>query len=493
MFTHMVRPSRKRLATLAIALLSIGTILSTSLPRIAAAATGPAPVLQASYAGAADDQTDPASATIAASPKEEIQLINSDYDIMTPAGKGKIGTLSSLTGTSGVFLSDPQIIWDASSNRFYYSLFENRGTTTPDEGLAWGFSKTADPKTASDFCSYFNGFNYGSTSFPDRQSLGDTTNFLLIGSNRYATSNEALMGSDLAWITKPPAGNTCPAATSFGSGIQSLKNPDGTTAPYTPTPARQVDSSTTGWVSATPSYLGGNSLTLMSVTKNPITGAAVIGTPTSVTVPSYSAPPSAPQAGTTISGQTAPMLETRIYLTQVIMAYDPRVGHDALWTAHTIAGGAGAEERWYEINPASASLDQIGTVSDPTLYVFNGTISPDRVVKAKKTAYGSSAIINVSTSSSTSYPAIQMASTIDGQPESSLMMVKQSVGPDVDFTCFNPQSPTCRWGDYSGATPDPNAPLKAAYGEVWLSNEWNTPDVDDNTPVWQTTVYKAQP
>jgi chitodextrinase len=420
-----------------------------------------------------------------------MELVNSSYTIMNRSGAGMSGPLSSLGGgTSGTFISDPQVIWDASSNRFYFSLFENRGTSTPNEGIAWGFSKTATPNSASDFCSYFNNFNYGATSFPDRQSLGDTQNFLLVGSNRYSTSSQALMGSDVAWITKPPAGNTCPAASSFGSGIQSLKNPDGT-APYTPTPSREVDGSTTGWIVATPSYVSGNSLTLFSVTKNSSTGQAVISAPASVTVPAYSYPPSAPQAGKTVSGSPAPPLETRIYLTQVIAAYDPRLGHIDLWTAHTIAGGAGSEVRWYEINPLANVLDQTGTVSSPTLYVFNGTISPDRLVNGSNSAYGNNALINVNTSSLTTYPAIQMVSSLNGQPESGLVMVKQSTGANIDYTCFEPGATSCRWGDYSGATPDPGASTKGLTGGVWSANQWNIPDINDSTPVWRTTIFNV--
>jgi len=32
-----------------------------------------------------------------------------------------------------------------------------------------------------------------------------------------------------------------------------------------------------------------------------------------------------------------------------------------------------------------------------------------------------------------------------------------------------------RWGDYSGATPDPGASLTAAHGAVWLTDAWTSP------------------
>jgi len=488
-FKRVIRPS----ATLACLALSLGLLNVASISPLVTAATPNPPAITAQYPGVYSSNTDPASATIAASPTQEMELVNSKYMIANRSGvvSGK-GAINQLIGGGNVFLSDPQVMWDPQTSRFYFSLFENAGTTTPDEGLVWGFSKTSTPSSATDFCSYFDTFNYGSTSFPDRQSLGDTKNFLLIGSNRYSTSNETLMGSDVAWITKPPAGDTCPLASSFGTGIQSLANPDGS-APYTPTPARQVDNSSTGWILATPSYVSGNSLTLFNVTKNSSTGQATISAPTSVPVANYSYPPSAPQAGKTMSGNPAPPLETRIYLTQAYMAYDPRIGQLALWTAHTIAGGAGSEVRWYEINPSNATVDQYGTVSDPNLYVFNGTIAPDRVVNGSTAAFGNNAIINVSTSSLTSYTAIQMATTINGQPDSSLTMVQQSTGSDVDYTCFDPSINTCRWGDYSGNTPDPGAPTNKAYGAVWSSNEWNVPDINDNTPVWRTIIWHSKP
>lgn len=457
------------------------------------AATPSSPRITALYPGVHSDKNSPPSPTIAASPTEEMELTNLKYEIANRSGVvSSDGTIATLFHVGNVFLSDPQVMWDPSTKRFYISIFENAGTTTSKAGIAWGFSKAAKPTGPSDFCTYFNTFNYGSTSFPDLEKLGDTSDFLLITSDRYATSNEDIEGSDVSWITKPPAGHTCPPPSSFETGIQPLVIPGGA-PPYGPVAARQIDSSSTGWIVTTPSYVSASTLTLFSVTRDPTNGKAIIGAPSSVPVSSYSSPPNAPQAGTTIAGNPAPPLETLIYLAQAYLAYDPRLGHVALWTAQTIAGGAGSEVRWYEINPASNSLDQYGTVSDPNLYVFNGTIAPDRIVNGKVTAFGSDAIINVNTSSSTTYPAIEMTSTVDGQPDSPLVQVKQSTGTYVDFTCFEPGWSSCRWGDYSGTAPDPGASTHGTEGAVWSSNEWNIPDINDETPVWRTTIWRSRP
>ena len=475
-------------------LLGFGILANWNTLSAAGSTSLASPTVNAFYPGVGNGDNSPPDTTIAASPSEEIELTNTNYRVVK-RGHATVGTMAALFDAKGFFLSDPQIIWDPLTERFYISMLENHGTSAPDDGLAWGFSKTPDPSSSADFCHYFNPFNYGSTSFPDRESLGDTSNFLLIGSNRYPISGTlptGTDGADVAWISKPPAGTACPVSSAFSSGIKGIANPDGSWA-YTPNPARQVDSSSTGWIAATTSYASANTLTLFEVTYNAVSKSIVIGAPKLVSVPEYSSPPSAPQDGKSRAGAAAPNIETSIFLTQVTEAYDPRAGKTVLWTAHTIAGGAGSEVRWYEIDPQSRLLEQVGTISDPNLWIFNTAIAPDRVVNGQSRAFGSSAVITVDTSSAHTFVAMQMVSVVGGGPQSGLVMVKQSVGPNVDFSCFEPNQPYCRWGDYPGDVPDPGSPLTAKHGNVWLANQWNITDINDNTPVWQTSIWNANP
>src|SRR5439155_895059 len=124
----------------------------------------------------------------------------------------------------------------------------------------------------------------------------------------------------------------------------------------------------------------------------------------------------------------------------------------AVWVAHSVLGSAGAQVNWYEINPLplqTPSLFQSGVVSDPNLYVFNPGISNDRACDLSGCAHGDNMVLGVSTSSSTAFPASQMVSKVGAGAQSALVVVKQSTTFDNDFTC----APTCRWGDYGGATP----------------------------------------
>jgi hypothetical protein len=213
-------------------------------------------------------------------------------------------------------------------------------------------------------------------------------------------------------------------------------------------------------------------------------GTPAISAAMPISVPAYSVPADGQQPGT---GDTLDTMDTR--LKHAVAGIAPNIGTNvtAIWTSHTVLGGAGAEERWYEINTSGTpSLAQSGKASSTSLYVFNGGISPDRANDGTSGAYGGNMVMGFNTSSSSQYPAIQMVSKRGASAQSAFVSVRQSTGATIDFTC----GPTCRWGDYSGATPDP---VIGAGGQVWLSGEWNRPSIDGSTPTWATWNWAAAP
>jgi hypothetical protein len=153
-----------------------------------------------------------------------------------------------------------------------------------------------------------------------------------------------------------------------------------------------------------------------------------------------------------------------------------------------VFGGAGAQERWYEIDPETASTFQHGVVSNPSLYVWNGAISPDRANDGVSAAFGDSMAMSVSTSSSTTYPAIRFVWKKGTNSQTALNMLLRSPGPNQDSSC----SP-CRWGDYSGATADPAADQSGPAGRVWLANQWNVASTSRSGTDWRTWVFSVQP
>ena len=356
--------------------------------------------------------------------------------------------------------------------------------------LNFGFSTTATPTLSlSSWCRYSVGF--GST-VPDYPKLGDTKDFLLIGTNNFNASG-SFTGSTIFWFTHPPSGTSCPAATTFKTGLTgNLKNANGTAA-FTPVPANQTDSSSTGWAVARPASIpsaGATFLTLFKVTKSSTGTATIPTTGTSVPVTAYKVPASAPQPGTMFTLDT---LDARP--TQAVTGVDPKHGSvTALWTQHTVFGGAGAQVRWYEINPATHALIQHGTISSTSLYTFNGAISPDRRVNGSTAKFGGDMVIAVNQSSTSALPALRVASKVGTNAISGLQLMATSNAADTGFDCTVNTTPNlCRWGDYAGASADPASPTTGTTGAVWGSSMLAASGGSSSSAGWTTRNFAVKP
>lgn len=423
-----------------------------------------------------------------------IQTINSAVRIINRSTKATIaeGTLNQLAGNaSNVNSFDPQIIWDPTTNRFYYAMDSIFSATS--NKIAWGFSKTASPSNVtSDWCHY--SYGYG-TPFPDYPKLGDSQYFIIVGVNVFANNDTGgFVGSDIVAISKPANGaiTTCPASTTFKAGRKvNLRDSTGVQA-FTPVPSNQIDNNTTGYVVARSLNLPSTRLWFFNVTRNSSTGAPVFGAARGVTVASYTAPPNATQPTFT---QLIDTLDGRN--TQAVQAVNPSRGTvQSFWTQHTIANGSASALRWYEINPAPATPTVLrsGTIAGgPGSFVFNGAIAPDRKKLGGAVAFGNSFVENHNVSSRVNNigPRIIVGSSFNGGAIA-FRMIADGVGPYRDFSCPS-TGDICRWGDYAAATPDP-VPTTSGRGEVWGTNQFsgvtNPPAGGVN---WRTRIFAVQP
>lgn len=463
-----------------------GHAVSGAQPNVSAFA----PVINVSFQGQGATLFSPSDANGAIGTTEYVETVNTSVGVYDRTGT-LLSTNDQATWTGNANAAgDAEVIWSPTDQRFYASMLSfNILTGNPPYLLLFGFSKGPSPTAApTDWCFYQSSFGgrYGS-NLPDYPKLGQTADFFLMGVNTFHFSNGSFtyIGSDVAWVSKPSAGmiTVCPDISSLKTGVKKgLKNADLTLA-ATPVPANQTDSSHVGWVVANEDPGAGTStvLSLFRVSKNATTGNAIIaGKGKTITVSAYSVPPSAPQQGTS---NTLDTLDAR--LTNCVSGIDPSHGKTAvgLWTQHTVAasaGGLGSEVRWYEINPATATLFQSGVVNNQNLYAFNGAVSPNRNGTTQQ--FGSNMVLGFNTSSSTTLPAAQMVSKIGANPQSGFVLVATSTAADNDFTC----SPTCRWGDYSGASPDP----ASSTGNVWFSVMLNG---SVGNPSWTTENWEATP
>jgi hypothetical protein len=227
-------------------------------------------------------------------------------------------------------------------------------------------------------------------------------------------------------------------------------------------------------------------LSVIRVTKD-ASGNAVFSSPALIAVPPWETAPPASQQGTSLLLDAG---DSRLH--QVVGAVDPsHDGRFALWNDQTVAGGAGAAIRWYEIDPVNNTVFQSGTVANSKLSVFYGAISPDRLVRGPVERFGDSMALTFNASSPTTHPAIWVVSKRPGKPQSTPALVKQSHVPYLPFACPEEK---CRWGDYSGAAPDPTASPSGRHGVVWGAAEWNGTNPNPaGGPGWRTWIFTASP
>ena len=415
-----------------------------------------------SWQGIEDAAHSPTDSTGTIGTSRYIELINSKvafYDRTNDAPLS-VGTLAALAGESGN-LFDPQMIWDPGTNRFYYVM--DNIVSSVDNRLEVGFSKTATPNSTADFCKYVVSTG---AEFYDYPKLGDSSNLWMVGANVFNSAGSFLR-SDVVALTKPAAGSTCPAATSFTLSFKKGLLHANASPAFTPLPVNQTDTSATGWI-VSAGFGSANFLSVFQVTKS-ATNTIVVGAAKTVSVTAFSTPANAVQKG---SANKLDSSDTR--LTNAVSAIDPSRGSGtsvAIWTQHTVFGGPGAQVRWYEINPTPATPVpfQSGTAGSSALFAFNGAIAPDRRANGASRQFGSSMVLGFNTSSSTQFINIVAVSKRGTNAQSGQEVIKAGTAAQTDFTCAGG---TCRSGDYGGASPDPASDTTKSDGVVWQTNQF---------------------
>ena len=379
------------------------------------------------------------------------------FDRNTLARVNSLDLASFVGAPSGLTTTDVQIQWDPQSNRWIYALI---GFQTGNNYVLFGWTKTADPTNLpGGWCRY--GVGTGS-SLNDYPKLGHDGNFITIGSNVYSDTlpTYPFVTANMWAIPKPLAGDTtCSSPVSawyFADATHLLHNADGSLA-FTPVPANTADGSSTGYI------VGAHDDTTAAQSKVMVwhfaSGPTLVADG-DIFVGSFSVPPSVPQPGTTYLLDS---LDGR--LTQAVQLRDPSAGGiEALWTQHTVAGAGGrAVVRWNEFVPSTLSVLQEGEIGSDTDHIFNAAISPssggsDAAVFYNRGSGSTLALIGAQT---------RQSSTPPGQMDAGEVVLGTSATFDQE-TLFQGNCTTapCRWGDYSGASPDPSNA-----GVVWGSNQ----------------------
>ncbi len=452
---------------------------SIGVPGIVGPKSGGVLTRQAAVPVAANQQgltaanSTPSDSTGAIGPRHYIETINAQVGLyertLTPAGSPVQLTRFVGAGAGGSVF-DPQIQWDQQAGRWLYVMDESY---SGDYKLAFGWSRAGDGSgltlANSDWCN----FHIDTTSnLHDYPKLGHDANFIVIGANVIANGVSFTTASIWA-IPKPAAGDTScasPTAAEFGTGLKPLMHlpPISSHQLLTPVPSNTADGAATGYISSIDmsGFVGEWHVSPTAVGAC-TTPPCLVGDG-EIAVTLWSKPGPIPQPG---SNPTLDSLDGR--LTQAVQHDDPQAADaEAVWTQHTAAGAGGRTAvTWYELLPSLCSggvcgtnaKRQEGVVSNPNLYIFNGAISP--------TSHGDSAVIHYNTGSATTLNDVRAQSRTPSDPlnvMSGESVLRSSTIPETDFSCNG--SPQCRWGDYSGASPDPTS-CSLVWGTNMLSGD----------------------
>jgi hypothetical protein len=149
------------------------------------------------------------------------------------------------------------------------------------------------------------------------------------------------------------------------------------------------------------------------------------------------------------------------------LAYRNFGDHESLVVNHTVAGGALAGVRWYEIrNPSAPFVYQQETLVDPNVNYWLGSVAMDKT--------GDMAL-GFSVSSHAVFPSVYVAGRAAGDSLGAMFGPLVLVnGSGVQFNSFK------RWGDYSSMSVDPTDDCT-----FWYTNEYYATSGSFN---WETRI-----
>ena len=367
-----------------------------------------------------------------------VQLLNGVATIDTTAGSLVSQTsLNSFFGGSGTQLSDPRVIFDPTSQRWFASVITvPGGSLSSQNSILLAVSSDANPTSGFTTLSFLSA---NSTSAADYPTLGVNNAAVTIGTNDFSTTAGTYIASSLYSIPKSSLTAPTPALTGMASFTQSNQvgfTPEGVTntagtGTSTSVLSTGVNSAGTQLVYALSTVAGANTagatLALTQTYNQPFSNSLIA--------------PTQPGGTTYDSGGT-------------------RIGSGAyqsgsnIYFANTVSNGSVDEIAWNVLNATTSSLST-GLIGISGLDLTYGSISANANGTFVVTFNGSGTSQNI-----TDYYVICSSVTNTcGTPQ----VACTSPANNYNLVAGGRN----RWGDYSWTTVDPNNP-----NNFWLFQEY---------------------
>jgi len=410
-----------------------------------------------------DSSALPPDASLGVSTNHIVELINGRFTVFRRPTLGRLETMTDLafwqnagiTFPSGVLPTDPRVVFDTASARWFASMVDTPPTSNR---FMLAVSASADPTGT-----------WHATAFPADPINGDFADFPTFGLD----ANGVYLCGDLFQSDNSPIGSTLVAipkndllGTSLSiEGMTSFGALDYFTFGSILQPAVTLGPASTSETVLSMGDLGYDFQPHSTLVEFPVQnvtspGAAVLGAVSTIDVPPYSIPINPWQLGASTNNidDGDARMSAMVY----------RVG-DLLYATHSTQVNNRAAIQWFIINAVNFSVVDTGIISDPVLDLFFPSIAANASGTVVLAFNGSSRTNFIS-----SYALL--GEPINGRLSfgNFILLKAGAAGYRVNATADNPN----RWGDYSATTVDPVDP----------THFWTLTMYPSSSTAWSTQI-----
>ena len=397
----------------------------------------------------------PPDVQVAVGPSHIVQMVNLAGRIFDKSGNTVSNiSLVSFFNTGSDFISDPKIMYDAPSGRWFASIAD---ISTSSVKLA--VSSTSDPRSTW----YLFNFNFGNNYCPDQPILGLNDDKVVISVNEFSNKcginggSVVYVGAQYVVINKqnlltPPAPPG--PSTYFSTPVSSL---------FSLHPAQAFGTSGKSLYMASVGSGSTSNLVVLKITGNPINGNTT-QTRTNIAISAVGIPPNGvqPNTGSAIDTGDARVQDAKWYNNKLWIAFNdsclPSGDTKKRSCLHLV-------QLTTSTSPISKSQDFFYGVKNS--YLFYPVLEIDTSSNLSL-AYG--------VSSSITYPSIYSTGQLSSASANTLqapLLLKAGASPDTSG----------RYGDYFGAGLDPSVA-----GKVWVSGEYHKASSSKPWSTWIASI-----
>lgn len=390
----------------------------------------------------------------AAGPTQVVEFVNLGGEVFnaTTGSVVQSYTLSRFFGTGNDFLSDPRILYDTGSSRWYASILDVGSTA----GTMLAVSASSNAVGSWTVYRIPTPSGY----FGDQPILGLSSTLVGIGVTLYSLTNGAF-GGGMYWVV-----NKTSAMGGFPLHYQGF-GPDFSASSYHPV---DVVTSSNALYMVMTTYGGSTSaIALFNITGVP--PAAVTVHETNVSVNTITPAPSGQQPGTSVGIDTG----------------DSRV-QAALWRSGTLwVGFNDACQVTGSSSPrACFRVVEINTSTGSVLQDFDeGIANADLYYPAFALAPSGDLAIAFGMSSGSLYPSVEVTGQLSTDPAGTLQQPGPLVTGTSSMSCGG--NPVCRYGDYFGASPS------IGVSGTWVAGEYLGTNASWQTRLGHVQLFEATP